>query len=165
MSVARKLEELARLVPGVSGYQDREAWRESDKIVRLRLCAGLEQIRRDVEELQRRLVERRECSLLPALGQVAAKLDKVANQVKFAARGYRGLFDSRPIDEETLARLCAFDERLLDEIRGLEARSAALLDAHREAAILDDIRALEDAVDAFERRYLTRADVATGGRG
>ncbi len=162
MSVARKLERLVRSIPGVGGYQDREASRESDRSVRLRISGGLEQIKREVEELQRRLAERREFAPLPALGRLAAKLDKVANLTRFAPRGYRGLFDQRNVDQDVLACLCAFDEKLLDELHGLEVRNAMLLDAQREPAIFEDLRGLEDALDNFERRYLSRADILGG---
>jgi len=159
MSVARKLEELARLVPGVGGHHDRESWREVDRLVRLRLTAGLEQIRLEIEELQRRLAERREFTLLPVLGRVAAKVEKVANLAKFGARGYRGLFDRHPLDQGALARLCAFDERLLDHLRGVEAVSATLLAGPSGAAVGDEIQAFEEAVDALERRFLSRTDL------
>jgi len=162
MSVARKLERLVRSIPGVGGYQDREATRESDRSVRLRIGAGLEQIKREIEQLQRQLAERREFAPLAALGRLAAKLDKVANLTKFAPRGYRAVFDQPDVDQDVLARLCAFDEKLLDELHGLEVRSAMLLDAEREPAIFEDLRGLEEALDHFERRYLTRADILDG---
>jgi hypothetical protein len=56
MSVADKLEKLARLVPGVAGYQDAEKARTTDKMVRLRLTEAIEGLKREVEAEQRRSV-------------------------------------------------------------------------------------------------------------
>ena len=55
MSFSRKLERLARIVPGVAGYQDKETSRDTDKTIRLRLASELEQVKRGLEGDKRRL--------------------------------------------------------------------------------------------------------------
>ena len=40
MNLADKLDQLARIIPGLSGYLDREACRDTDKTIRLRLAGN-----------------------------------------------------------------------------------------------------------------------------
>ncbi len=45
MSLSEKVVRLARMVPGVSGYQDKESSRDTDKNIRLRVATELEQLK------------------------------------------------------------------------------------------------------------------------
>ncbi len=53
MSLSEKVERLARMVPGVSGYQDKESSRDTDKSIRLRVATELEQLKRNLEDDKR----------------------------------------------------------------------------------------------------------------
>lgn len=160
MSLAEKIERLARMVPGVAGYQDKETSRDTDKTIRLRLIAELEQIKRDLEDEKRQLMEEKDLSLLPALDRVASKLDKLGNTVKYAARGYRGFFDTTKLDLKKLDQLCAFDLGLLDEVESIKAQVKRVHDSKGDATALK--QATEDlalALDKFEKTFSTRQDI------
>jgi len=77
MSLSEKVERLARMVPGVSGYQDKESSRDTDKNIRLRIATELEQLKRNLEDDKRQLMDKKDFSLLPALDRVASQLDKL----------------------------------------------------------------------------------------
>lgn len=145
MSLAEKLERLARIVPGVPGYQDRERSRDTDKTVRLRLTAQLEQLKRDLEEDKWRLMEKKDLSLLPALDRVAAKLDKLGNTIKYAGRGYRALFDAHKLDQKKLDELYTFDLELFEELVTVKSRAKRVRDSH------PDIENLKSATEELDR--------------
>jgi len=86
MSIAQKLEKLARLIPGVAGYQDKENSRNTDKTIRLRLTEELLDLKMDLEEEIKFYTERKKLSVLPQLDQLASKLDKLGNMIKYACR-------------------------------------------------------------------------------
>jgi hypothetical protein len=160
MAVAEKLEQLARRVPGVAGYLDQERARETDKLVRLRVAGEVETVKRLVEEEERRLTELHHLDHLARLGRLTAKLDKLASLVRFASRGYRGLFDARRPDEERLARLYAFDLGMLDEVERLRLKVADLAAVPRDNGAFEQvIEGIDEAIDACERTFAGRDDV------
>ncbi|HEX9880574.1 MAG TPA: hypothetical protein VGB25_10300 [Candidatus Binatia bacterium] len=164
MSLAEKVERLARIVPGVAGYQDKEKSRESDKNIRLHLSAELDGLKRELEGDKRRIMNGKDLSLLPALDSLTAKLDKLSNTVKYASRGYRAVFDEHKVDLVKLDALCNFDLRLVDEVGTLKAQAARLRDAHGRGAVQQQVmETLADALDEFERTFATRQNIIAAG--
>src|SRR5574341_1590578 len=105
MSVAEKLERLARWVPGIAGYQDRESARETDKTLRVQLAGELADARSAVEAVKRTLVEAKRLEGLASLDRLSAKLQKIENLVRYASRGYRGWFDEYKVTDRKSTRL------------------------------------------------------------
>ena len=160
MSLTEKVERLARLVPGVGGYQDKETSRDADKNIRLRLTAELEQMKRDLEEDKRQLMDKKDLSLLPALDRLASKLDKLGNTVKYASRGYRGVFDSNKLDLNKLDQLRSFDLQLLNEVESVKAQVKGIRNSHGDGNIQKQaIEDLSHALDGFEKIFSTRQDI------
>jgi hypothetical protein len=164
MSIDKKLEKLARILPGVKGYQDKDAARDTDKQLRLRLAAELERIARALEQDKQREVDANELGLLPALERISGKLNRLGNTIQYAARGYRGFFDRRRPDRSALEQLCQFDLGLLAEIETLDVALARLRDAHG-----DDLRVrarlteLDQAVERLESTFAQRATMLMAG--
>lgn len=162
MSLAQKLERLARLVPGIAGYHDKETSRDTDKTVRLRLASELEAIKRNLEEDKRQLMEERDLSLLPALDRLASKLDKVGNLIKYASRGYRGVFDTYKLNQEKLDELYAFDLRLFDELDTVKKKAKAVRDSHGEATLFKKAtQELDLTIDGMEKLFAVRQEILT----
>ena len=160
MSLSAKVERLARMVPGVSGYQDKESSRDTDKNIRLRVATELEQLKRDLEDDKRQLMGKKDLSFLPALDRVASQLDKLANTVKYASRGYRSVFDSNKLDVKKLDLLCTFDLQLMDEMATLKTQAKHVQDSHGDkTALKQAIEDLSRALDGFEKTFSTRQDV------
>ena len=160
MSFARKLERLARIVPGVAGYQDKETSRDTDKTIRLRLASELEQVKRGLEGDKRRLMEENDLSLLPALDRLASKLDKLGNLIRYAGRGYRGFFDTYKLDQEKPERLYSFDLGLFYELEGIKTRAGHVREVHRDTAALKGAtQQLDEALDRLENVFSTRQDI------
>jgi len=160
MSFAQKLERLVRILPGVAGYQDKETSRETDKTIRLRLTAELEQVKRDLEEDKRRLMAKKDLALLPALDGVASKLDKIGNLVKYAGRGYRGIFDTYKLDQKKLDQLYTFDLGLLDGLETIKTQVKQVHDSHGDAVVLQKtIDGLDRSLDQLEKTISTRQNI------
>jgi len=160
MSVAEKLEKIARLVPGVAGYQDKEKSRVTDKTVRARLCERLADLKRAVEAEQRRLTEAKALDQLGSLGRLSAKLDKLTNEVRFASRGYRGFFDTYKLTQEKLERLYDFDLKLFDEVARLQGQVEILQSGRGDpAAFSAAVQALDGGLDAFEATLSGRSEI------
>jgi hypothetical protein len=162
MGLAEKLERLVRIIPGIGGYQDRETSRDTDKLVRLKLSSEIEGLKLETEKEKRRCMERDDLSLLPALDSVASKLDKTANLIKYAERGYGGIFDIHRIDRDKLDELCSFDLALFDEIEALKTVLQSLRDSSSEpSAAKEQVRKLDEAIERFEKKFSGRLELLT----
>jgi hypothetical protein len=97
---------------------------------------------------------------------VCAKLDKLANLIRYAARGYRGVFDRSPLDETKLDQLYAFDLELFEEIALLGSGAQAVRDALESAPALQRAtRQLDGILDTFEQSLAKRALLLEEQRG
>ncbi len=158
---AESLEGLARAVPGVGRYQDREGLRETDKQVRVHMADLLNELNRIVEGAERRLAEAGRLDRLPAIDRVARRLSTLADRVRYASYGFAGVFDLHKIRETELAALHRFDIALLEAVSGLQKPLLALADAVTdEAALLQMLQAAEAALEDFDHRLADRDAVA-----
>jgi hypothetical protein len=164
MSLTERLEQLARIVPGVAGYQNSEHARDTDKNVRERLHAELETLQRELERDKRRLIEARDLTSLPALDGLAAKLDQLGKTVEYASRGYRAVFDTWKLDQTKLEHLCAFDLGLFDQVASLKTSVQQLHEALPDRTRLAGaIAVTEQALDRFESTFARRQGLFTEG--
>jgi len=159
---AERLERLARLIPGLGRYQDREGLRETDKCVRLYLVEQLARLLQVVERAQERAVEAQRLDRCTALERVTKPLGTAADRIRTASYGFSGVFDLHKIREVELADLHGYDLRLLEEIPHLRARLQVLADvATAEAGFGEALDAARAAVDGLahaldEREHIAR---------
>lgn len=160
MGLAEKIERLARIIPGVGGYQDREISRDADKLVRLKLSAEIEGLKLELEKEKRASMDRNDLSLLPSLDSVASKLDRTANLIKYAERGYSGVFDIDKVDEEKLEKLYSFDLSLFDDISALKSALTALQNSASDpASSKEEVKKLGEAIEEFGKKFSARDDI------
>ena len=158
---AERLERLARLVPGVGRYQDREGLRETDKQVRVHLADRLTDLTRIIQGAERRLTEAGRLDRLPILDRVARRVSTLADQVRHARYGFAGVFDLHKIRETELAALHRFDLELMEAVLRLRQPLMALAEAATdEAAFPQALQAAEAALQEFENRLAERETVA-----
>jgi hypothetical protein len=160
---AEGLERLARLIPGVGRYQDREGLRETDKRVRVHVAELLADLHRMVEGAERRLAEANLLDRLPGMERVARLLNTLADRIRFASYGFAGVFDLRKIRQRELAALHRFDVGLVEAVSRLRAPVQALADtAADERAFQQALQTLEAGLQEFERTLGERDRMARG---
>jgi len=160
---AEGLERLARLIPGIGRYQDREGLRETDKRVRVHLADLLADLSRTVEGAERRLADANAPDRLPALDRVARLLNTLADRIRLASYGFAGVFDLHKIRERELAALHRFDAGLVGTISRLRAPVRTLADKTTDAtAFPQALQVVEVGLQEFERTLAERDRVARG---
>jgi len=160
MSIAQKLEKLARLIPGVAGYQDKENSRNTDKTIRLRLTEELLDLKKDLEEEKKFYTERKKLSVLPQLDQLASKLDKLGNMIKYASRGYRGFFDTYQYDLKKIQRLYEFDIGLFNHIAILQNGVIKVQKLRKDLVKLrNESQKMSLELDRFEETFNERKEI------
>ncbi len=157
------LEELARRIPGFSGYKERELRREADKLVRETVANRMAEQWRRLTELQRELVQAGEIQLLDDLEAIAVRLRTFVDQVRTASYGYAGFFDAVKVHEEELGQLYAYDLALLDLVseveRAIDHVEASLGSDGLPAALRHLMGVARQCLDTFNRRE----EVVLGG--
>ncbi len=164
MPLSDAVKKLAGILPGVAGYQDRETLRDTDKAVRLKLAAELQDIRLVVESGKRLLMERNDLSLLPSLDRLTSLLDKTANLARFASRGYSGMFDTFKFTDEKIEKLYSFDLGLFDDIKSIRASGKELHESAADPAAMKAlIGRMSEAIGSLEKKFSSRQDILTSG--
>jgi hypothetical protein len=155
MTVSEKnfLEKLASHVPGLAGYREREARRETDRRLREFLAGRLDEARRSLDAVRNAAARAGELGVLNEAGRLDRALQKGAAGLRFADYGYGGLFDQVKIREAELDRIYAYDEALLAEVVSVAELLARLAGAAPDGAALSDLaRRAEDLDRRIGRR-------------
>ena len=118
--LAKILTKSARILPGIGSYQDKESARESDKKLRDYLSGELARSMDAIEKLKTDLSRKGSFSFLKELDDISRQLDKLSRTIRYASRGYSGVFDSYQADEKALSDLFEFDHSLKGEIADLD---------------------------------------------
>lgn len=151
------LEKLLNIIPGWSGYQERQNRRKADQILRQVLADKLAAQRRKLDAAQNELIAHGKIELVDDVGRAVTQLQTFIDRVRFATYGYAGLFDAVKIKQEELEQIYNFDAALFDYVERLDAATARLQEAIAIGeGIPETIRIVQDicreANDTFDER-------------
>jgi hypothetical protein len=149
------LKTAARLLPGIGSYQDRDASREADKALRMKLSATLDQLLGRTEWLKTDLAKKGAIKHIQRVEDVARHLEKVSRMLQFASRGYAPLFSRKQVDEEALDRIYAYDNALIGLVKEIEDAVAGMTDG-REIPPEDKTNHVREMLSGLERRLEER---------
>ncbi len=143
-------------IPGFQGYIDRQARRDSDKLLRETIFKRFRELENRVSELQREFISQGEIQSVGDLEGAALKLRQFADRVRTASRGYSSLFEAVKINEAELAKLYEYDASLLDKTdevsRAIDNVQESIGTDGLKAAIRNLKSVAQQAIDAFDRR-------------
>ncbi len=152
---AEYFEKLVRIVPGMKGYRDKEAFRDSDKAVRVNVAQQLGGVKNELNSWKRELVDDGKIKYLDLVDRAVRKVEGLADKVRFDSYGYSGYFDPVKIREPELEKLYQFDLGLFDGVERIHnatrtARSSGSGD------VSAGVKTIEDALDSFEKHLEER---------
>lgn len=143
------LERIVNAIPGFRGYRDKELRRDADRLQREHLASRLDECKQSLNQAADAATRSGGLAAINELETARKRLDKLANRIRYADRGYAGFFDPLKVDEAMLARVYAFDLSLLE---GVEAARAARA----------DVTALLSALEALDARLADREAILAG---
>ena len=155
------LERIMNAVPGFKGYRERDLRRDADRLQREHLSARLDEGKKGLNDLAAALTRRGDLDPINDVETARKRLDKLANRIRYAERGYAGFFDAVKVDEAVLARVYQFDMGLLEDVEGVRAAAAGAGQGPEPRAALQDLIGRIDALDA---RLAEREDVLRGDK-
>jgi hypothetical protein len=159
------LGRLASKIPGFGGYMERSRRRQADQLLRETISSRLEQTRLQLSNVHQVLSSDiiKAIDYAEPLGRADSRLMGLIGKIKDAPQGYSGFFDAVKVDEEDLARLYQFDERMLsyaDEIAAGVTDLQQAVDADED--IDGTIRSLDASIQDANNAFSNRQEVLTG---
>jgi len=153
------LERLMNSVPGFKGYRERDLRREADRLQREHLASRLEETKKALNQVASAVSRSGDLDAINDVETARKRIDRVANRIRYAERGYSGFFDAIKVDEPVLARVYQFDMGLIEDVDGVRgAATAALPPAEAKAAVQEMI----GRIDALDSRLTERENVLRG---
>ena len=111
------LAKLADKIPGLGDFMARNEYRAADKLLRDTLARRVEEQQRRLNEAQQRMIDGSGLLFLDDLERIQTKLTILGDSVRSASYGYAGLFDKIKIDQEELALIYEYDNRLFENLQ------------------------------------------------
>jgi hypothetical protein len=149
-------KKILSYIPGFKGYVDRQARRDSDKLLRDTIFHRFRELEGRVSALQREFINNGELAYVDDLEAAAIKLRTFADRVRTAPRGYSSLFAAVKINEDELAKLYEFDANLLassEEVgRAIDNVQASVGTDGLPAAIRNLETVSQQCVEAYDKR-------------
>jgi hypothetical protein len=155
------LERLMNAIPGFKGYRDKELRRDADRLLREHLSARLEECKRSLNDAAGAATRSGALDAINDIETARKRLDKVVNRIRYAERGYGGLFDAVKVDETKLEQVYQFDLALeggVDLVRGKAGELAATADK------TGALRGLIQEIDALDQHLSERETLLSGIR-
>ena len=115
-SETRFLKTIAGLFPEARGYRAFDGRADTEERLRAHVASELARLREKVAELKAAASEEGEEDMLEELDKIDTRMGRTIEALHGA--GYAGLpfFSSREVSELDLARVCAYDLELLDDL-------------------------------------------------
>ena len=154
------LEKAIRLIPGYKGDKRTGERRDNDQLFRTGLVDKLERLRTEINEIPAGLKGPAALKSVTDFDRILKKLEKVTDEIRFAARGYRGWFDIHKVREDELDNLYAFDIALTENIAELEESFRVLQAAAAAGSDLKEpINGMVEILVEFSNRLSRRSEL------
>jgi hypothetical protein len=153
------LERLMNSIPGFKGYRERDLRRDADRLQREHLASRLEEGKKSLNQIAAAITRSGGLDAINDVETARKRLDKVANRIRYAERGYSAFFDAIKVDETVLARVYQFDMGLMEDVDGVRGGAAAAVQAPDARTAVQD---LIGRIDALDSRLTERENVLRG---
>lgn len=143
-------------IPGFKGYIERQARRDSDKLLRDTIAERFEKEWQRISALQVEFIVQGEITYVDDLERAAIKLRTFADRIRRATRGHSSLFEAVKINEAELEKLYQYDVTLLalaDDVgRAIDNVEASVGSDGLPAALRNLTSTSQAAIEAFNQR-------------
>jgi hypothetical protein len=146
-----QLEQIANAIPGFKGYREKELRRDADRLQREHLASRLDECKKSLNDISAAITRSGSLDAINDVETARKRLDKVANRIRYADRGYAGFFDAIKVDENVLASVYAFDLAMVTGV-----------DKVREAAGRSHLADMIAAIDAIDGGLAEREQILSG---
>ena len=106
-------ESITAKIPGFSGYMERSARREADRMLRDHIAGVLAQCIKRLSDIEKKLLDKGGLSYMSKTRSAKSKMQTFHDRVKTATPGHSGFFEKIKVGPEELEKIYSFDEAQL----------------------------------------------------
>ena len=161
------LERLVARLPGFRGYQDMQARRQADRLLRDYVASEINQKINELVRIEQHLLEKEGgMTMINQTRKVKSKLQHLRDHFKAATPGYSGMWAQMKIGPAELERIYSFDEAMLNYVDRFDKALTRLGDVSSDVEstnkALNELGAVVDeAHDAYALRDQLFTEFAT----
>lgn len=150
-------ENLVAKIPGFKGYQEKQARRKADTMLREHIAGEVKKLVNRFTQIERTILDNGGLAHMSKTREVKSKVQSYAERIAAEMPGYSGMWASIKIGDEELERLYAFDEAQIRYVNQLEDAIDKVETAAKGndglAEALDEVYNIAvEASDAFQLR-------------
>ncbi|MEO8288877.1 MAG: hypothetical protein ABI670_20880 [Chloroflexota bacterium] len=161
--------KIAGIIPGFTGYMDRERRRDSDKVLRTYLAHQYSAQRDRLNRVQQGMMRAHQLDSIAEVDRNAGVLQRFIDRLNTATYGYSGMFDPVKVEAQDLDQLYTFDMALTSGVDDVSTAISAVESAITSETAKTDVSAaltkLSSTLDELNLRLNQRGDLLTTGRG
>ena len=150
------LENIVARIPGFKGYQDKQARRTADRMIREHLAKLIQQRHDRFVRIEKLILSNGGLKYMTRTRNAKSVLQRYRDNIELAMPKYDGMWAQMKIGSEELEKIYAFDEaqmRYLDKIDGvLDEMENSASGEGLDSAIMNFETTLHEAIDAFALR-------------
>lgn len=160
------LERMIARIPGFRGYQDKQARRTADRMLRDHIAAQLTHLIDRFINIEKGILDNNGLKFMSRSRDVKSKFQRYRDLIRTDAPGYTGMWAQIKIGDEELERIYSFDEaqlRYVDQLTAaLDALAAAVTteDGDVGAALTEFDNLLDEAIQAYNLRDSLLTDLS-----
>jgi hypothetical protein len=156
------VERIASAIPGFAGYLERETRRDVDKLQRDFCADKLFAQKTPIKRVLDDLVAAGEIDGIAPFDKLMNRIDRVAQRIKNADRGYSGLFATVKVDEDDLMRVYEYDLSLAEAVTEV-AHKVAEMDADDREKLMGKVKETIELVDRVDSFFAKREEILRKG--
>ena len=162
-TIGEALNNLAMHIPGFAGYKAAEDRRIADKQMRAVIGEQISAVKDRLDRVVDALSRSGKMDSLALIDQSGRKLERLADQMRFADYGYNAVFDHAQIGDAQLIQIYQYDAAIMSEVSQFDGAATAVETAGTDS---DRLRAALKALDAltadFDLRFQGRKHLFDG---
>jgi hypothetical protein len=162
-TIGEALNNLAMHIPGFAGYKAVEDRRIADKQLRAVIGEHISAVKDRLDRVVDALSRSGKMDSLALIDQGGRKLERLADQMRFADYGYNAVFDHAQIGDAQLIQIYQYDATIMSEVSQFDGAATAVETAGTDS---DRLRAALTALDSltadFDRRFQGRKHLFDG---
>ncbi len=156
------VEKLVGWIPGYKGYADKEARRDTDRLLREATVRLLEEPKRSIDRAIALCSQSMKFDSLESLEALRRRLATVSDRIRHAPQGYGGFFDTMKIDAAVLADIHDHDERLRELATAVGTAARGLESVDESSSVASASKTVQQSIEAVETHLRRRDELLKG---
>lgn len=155
------LKKLQLLVPGLSGYRDKEDIRVADELLRNQVADKLDLAKSNLENLRKQLVSSGDYTNLTSIGSLINQFQQLSGQVRHSEQGYSGWAATIKVDQTKLDSLYEYDYNFVasaDQLQSMTSPANLIYNPASPSSVQPALTNVGNAINDYKQKWAVRVE-------